>query len=245
MRAAVAAEYEVLFAHDNVRLITLAPEIEGNRSLLRYALEHGARVSLGHTDADYDQVLEAVELGADHMTHTFNAMRGIHHRQPGAAGAALSCAALFAELIADGVHVHPAVAGLLLQAKGADRAVLVTDAMRAAGLSDGVYELGVNAVNVSDGIARLADGTLAGSTLTLDRAVRNVVSWTGLSFAAAVTMASATPALSIGLNDAGVLRPGAWADLVLWDEQLNVHTTIVQGRVVYRCRGMRLIFRYA
>lgn len=233
IRPADAAEYEQLFAHGNVRLITLAPEIEANRSLLRYAREHAARVSIGHTDAVYGQVLEAVELGADHMTHTFNAMRGLHHREPGAAGAALTCADVFAELIADGVHVHPAVGGLLLRAKGVERAVLVTDAMRAAGLGDDVYELGGHAVTVAGGIARLADGTLAGSTLTLDRAVRNAQRWGDLSFGAAVAIASTTPARSIGLQDVGVLRPGAWADLVLWDEHLRVRMTIVQGRVVY------------
>jgi len=235
IRPAAAAEYQQLFAFGNVRLITLAPEIEANQQLLRYARDNGARVSLGHTDADYEQVLAAVELGADHMTHTFNAMRGIHHRQPGGAGAALTNPALFAELIADGVHVHPAVAGLLLHAKGAARAVLITDAMRAAGLSDGAYELGGQPVNVSQGIARLADGTLAGSTLTLDRAVRNVVSWSGVSVADAIAMASSTPARSVGLeSEAGELRPGRWADLVLWDQRLNVRLTMVQGRVVYK-----------
>lgn len=235
IRPADPIEYATLFAHGNVRLITLAPEIEANRMLLLWARERGARVSIGHTDADYDAAIEALRLGADHVTHTFNAMRSLHHRRPGVVGAALSTPAFFAELIADGVHVHPVVAGLLLRAKGAGSTVLVTDAMRATGLSDGAYELGGQPVNVVDGVARLADGTLAGSTLTLDRAVRNVVRWTGLSFGDAVAMASATPARSIGLaGETGRLRPGAWADLVLWDNQLNVRLTMVQGRVVFR-----------
>lgn len=236
IRPAAAAEYEELFRHGNVRLISLAPEVAENRALIGYARARGAAVAVGHSDAGYDQVLEAVELGVTQACHIFNGMVGLHHREPGTAGAALTCDAIYAQAIVDFIHLHPAIVKLLVRAKGVARTVLITDAMRAAGLPDGEYELGGQPVTVADGAARLVrGGNLAGSTLTLDRALRNAISAADLPLAEALPMATSVPAESIMLAGAvGTLAPGAYADVVLLDDALEVQMTMVQGDVVYR-----------
>ena len=236
IRPAEREEYEQCFAHDNIRLITLAPEIAANQALIGFARSRGAAVAFGHTAASYDEVLAAVELGAAQACHTFNAMIGVHHREPGTAGAALTCDQIYAQAIVDFVHLHPAVVKLLLRAKGVRRTVLITDAMRAAGLPDGAYSLGGQPVTVRNGEARLTEGNnLAGSTLTMDQGLRNVIAATGLSLAAALPVATTTPAESIMLeNTVGALRPGYLADLVLLDAALNVRLTMVKGRIVFQ-----------
>jgi N-acetylglucosamine-6-phosphate deacetylase len=162
-------------------------------------------------------------------------MSGLHHRRPGAVGAVLTCHQLYAEIIADFVHTHPAIVDLVVRAKGVARTVLISDAMRAAGLPDGQYTLGSHVVTVRDGACRLADGTLAGSRLTLDQALRNVMHATGLTLAEALPMATSVPAEAIGLADTiGALTPGYRADVVLLDGQHRVTSTLVGGRVVYR-----------
>jgi N-acetylglucosamine-6-phosphate deacetylase len=235
IRPADPEEYGRWLASGVVRLLTLAPEVPENRALIPYALQHGAVVSIGHSAATFDEALAAVRLGANHVTHTFNAMTGLHHREPGVVGAALACDEVFAELIADTVHVHPAAMTVLVRAKGPERTVLVTDAMAATGLGDGDYPLGAQVVCVRAGVARTAGGSLAGSLLTMDQAVRNLVQVVGCPLAQAVEMASLTPARSIGVADRkGSLEPGKDADLTLLDEGLHVVMTMVRGQVVYR-----------
>jgi N-acetylglucosamine-6-phosphate deacetylase len=216
-----------------IKVVTLAPELPGAEELIERVLEIGAIPSLGHSDATYEQALAALKKGVRLFTHTFNAMREFHHRAPGAVGAALTSEAMV-ELIADGIHVHPGAMKLLYLAKGVDRICLVTDAISAAGLADGEYRLGGLQVFVEGGIARLADGTLAGSTLTMDRAVKNFMEFTGCSLPEAVRCATLNPARLLGIDDRkGSLEVGKDADIVIFDEDLTVHYTIISGEVVY------------
>lgn len=213
--------------------VTLAPEAVGAAACIRYLARRGAVVSAGHTDCTYEQMRQAAAAGLSHVTHLFNAMRGLHHREPGPIGAALTLPGLTAEVIADGVHVHPAALALAAAA-GASRLVLVTDAMRAAGLGDGEYRLGEHTALVRNGAARLADGTLAGSVLTMERAVRNMVRLAGVDLPTAVAMASLHPARIHRLDDRkGSLAAGKDADLLLLDRDLNVQATIIAGEMVY------------
>ena len=227
-------EYAAWLESAAVRLITLAPELPGALELIERATRQGVHTSAGHTEATYEQIRAAVERGLRHATHTFNAMSALHHRQPGAVGAVLTDDRVYAELIADGVHVHPAVVNLVVRAKGIDRVTLVTDAMRATGLSDGAYDLGGQTIEVRHGVARTAAGALAGSTLTLNAAVRNVQRAGQLTPNQALAMATRVPAEALGLaGRKGVLRPGADADLVLVDAEWKVHAAIVRGVVAF------------
>ena len=219
---------------DRVRMITMAPERDGSEAFIRAAAGRGLVVSIGHTSATAEQTHQAADWGATHVTHTFNAQTPLHHREPGVPGAALTDDRLFAEMICDGIHLHPDVIRLMVRAKGASRAVMITDAMEAAGMPDGQYTLGANQVFVKDGEARLAQGNLAGSTLTMDRAVRNMAGPAGAGLARALRMATRNPADSLGLSSMGRVAVGAAADLVLLDPDLQVERTLVQGRTVYR-----------
>ena len=214
-----------------LRLMTLAPERPGALVRLRRLVEAGVVVSLGHTDATYDEMLDGTDAGATLATHLFNAMSPFHHRAPGAAGAALIDERLTVSLIADGVHAHPAALNLVLRAKGAERIVLVTDAVAAAGAPAGSYNLG-GAPIVSDGeSARRGDGTLAGSTLTMDRAVRGMVALGGARLEEALAMATSVPAALLGFADRGRLQVGRRADLALWTEELQLVSTMIGGVV--------------
>ncbi|MEA2142046.1 MAG: N-acetylglucosamine-6-phosphate deacetylase, partial [Solirubrobacteraceae bacterium] len=219
----------------DVRMIVVAPELPGALGLIAAAAEAGVVVSLGHTTATHDEARAGIERGARSATHLFNAMAPLHHREPGAAGAALASAQVTVELIADGVHVHPAILRIVHAAKGAARVSLVTDATQAAGLPDGDYRLGDQAVTMRDGQVRLAGrDTLAGSTLTMEAAVRTCVD-AGIPLADAVAMASATPAALIGLGtEAGRIAPGLAADLVALDERLAVLGTMRAGTWLFR-----------
>jgi N-acetylglucosamine-6-phosphate deacetylase len=216
-----------------IKVVTLAPELPGARELISTVIEIGAIPALGHSDATYEQALTAVKQGVRLFTHLFNAMSPFHHRAPGAVGAALDSDA-YLGLICDGVHVHPAAVRLVARVKGYDRICLVTDAISAAGLSDGDYSLGSLPVTVRAGVARLPDGTLAGSTLTMDRAVKNFKEFTGCSLPEAVRCATLNPARLLGIDDRkGSLEVGKDADLVIFDEDLTVHYVILGGQVVY------------
>jgi N-acetylglucosamine-6-phosphate deacetylase len=218
-----------------VRTIVIAPELPGALDLIAAAASTGVLVALGHTDATYAEALAGIENGARVVTHLFNAMRPFHHREPGVIGAALADERVTTELIADGVHVHPAALALAHAAKGARGVALVTDAMQAAGLPDGDYALGARAIVVAGGEARTAAGALAGSMLTMDRAVRVAVEEAGIPLMDALTMASATPAALLGLGDsAGRIAPGARADLVVLDAQLHAIGTMVGGQWAFR-----------
>jgi N-acetylglucosamine-6-phosphate deacetylase len=235
------AEFHQLADAGPVRMITLAPEVSGAHDLIRAARARGITVVLGHTNATYVECQQAVALGVSQATHTYNAMRGLHHREPGTLGAVLSDDCLFAQLIADNIHVHPAAMQILARCKGVERTLLITDAIRAAGLPPGEYELGGQPVTVQNGECRLADGTLAGSILTMERALVNFLAVTGLSLAAAWPVTSRTPAQSLGLaGEIGSLTPGARADLVLLDDRFEVVATVAGGEVVYLREGARL-----
>lgn len=239
LRAPDPQEYE-RWLIDVIRLVTLAPELPGALDMIAAGVRRGIRFSVGHSKAGYDQVVEAANRGLSHATHTFNGMVGLHHREPGTVGAILVDERIYAEVIADGVHLHPAVVKLLVRAKGPDRTILVTDAIRATGLEDGEYDLGGHMVRVHEGIARTARGGLAGSTLTLNAAVRNVIQFTGIPIPEALAMATTTPAAMLGLaGRKGVLQKGADADLVLVDPSWNVWATMINGLLVYDRRKAR------
>lgn len=218
---------------DKLRLITLAPEVPGNEKAISWLREQGITVSIGHSDATYDQAVQAFAQGVTHATHTYNGMKGLHHREPGVVGAVLATPEVKAELIADLVHVHPGAIKVLLQNKGVEQIVLITDAVQATGLPDGEYVLGDQRIFVKEGAARLAEGNLAGSTLTLMRAVQNMVEVIGVPLVDAFRMASLNPAQSVGLENKGWIREGNQADFVLIDPDFTVQKTIIGGRVVY------------
>ena len=216
-----------------IKIVTLAPERPGAEKLIARIREIGAIPSLGHSDATYDEAIAAIERGIGLFTHTFNAMREFHHRAPGAVGAAL-VSAVMTELIADGIHVHPGAMRLLYKAKGPDRICLITDAISAAGLADGEYSLGGLQVFVRDATARLADGTIAGSTLTMDKAVKNFMDASGCPLPEAVRCATLNPARLLGIDERkGSIAVGKDADLVIFDEDFTVHYTIISGEVAY------------
>ena len=215
-----------------VKLITLAPEVEGSLELIRFARSRGVVVSLGHSNATLEETMAAVDLGAGNATHLFNAMRSFSHRDPGILGAVLTTPRIRAELIADGVHVSPAAVDLCLRCKGAGRILLISDAVSATGMPEGQYRLADMEITLSEGVCRTPDGTLAGSILTQDQALRNMVRWSGLPVHTVLGMLTRNPAQSLGIaSGKGTLAPGHDADMVLLDQDLRVHTTIVQGEV--------------
>lgn len=220
-----------------IKMLTLAPEMDGAISLIERARYEVPIVALGHSQADYETAATALGAGANFGTHIFNAMPALHHRRPGLVGALLEDARASVGVIADGIHLHPAVVGLVYRCKGADQVVLVSDSMSAAGMPDGNYRLGNLEVQVRDGICRLEDGRLAGSTLTLDGAVRNLSKWYGQTFGFDLhsILASATkmPARLLGQSGKGRIEVGADADLVLLNKQLEVTRTWVGGQCVY------------
>jgi N-acetylglucosamine-6-phosphate deacetylase len=214
-----------------VRMVTLAPELPGGLDAVGRLAQAGVVVALGHTDATYEQTREALRRGARAGTHLFNAMRPAHHREPGPVVALLESDAV-GELIADGVHLHPAVLAASTRALGADRTILVTDAVAAAGMPDGTYSFGDRAVTVADGVARRADGTIAGSTATLADGLRFAVTVAGIPLRAAVAAATSVPAALFGLDGVGHLRPGARADVTLLSADLRPVGVLFRGQWV-------------
>lgn len=213
-----------------IRMVTIAPELPGALDAIRRLVDRGVVAAIGHTDASYEQVLRGVAAGATVGTHLCNGMPPMHHREPGPVVALLDSPPVVCELVADGVHLHDGTLRFAAHAAGADRCALVTDAMDAAGMPDGDYELGGQAVTVAGRVARLArNGSIAGSTLTMDAALRRAVG-AGVDLPAAVAMASATPARALGLNDRGVLAVGLRADLVVLDAELRVKRVMRAGR---------------
>ena len=217
-------------AGGRIRMITIAPELPGAIPAIQQIVSAEVIAAIGHTDADFETAMAGIDAGATVATHLSNAMRPLHHREPGALGALLEDPRVFIELIADGVHLHPATIRLFRNHAGNDRSVLITDAMGAAGSPDGRYLLGDLEVEVAGGVARLVEGgAIAGSTLTLDAALRFVVSEVGLGIEDAIGMLTANPARALGLPDRGVISPGKRADLVVLDSELEVEAVMVAG----------------
>ena len=238
-RSIVAPDIELLrrlidTSRGTLRVITVAPELPGALDLIAAARGAGVVVSIGHTDATYEEALRGIEAGASLATHVFNAMRPLAQRDPGVIGALLEHDDVIVDAIADGVHVHPAVLSLVARAKGAGGLALVTDAMPAAGGSTEPARLYGREIVVRDGACYTPEGVLAGSALTMNLAVRNMRRLAGVPLLDAVRMATATPARVLGMeHEIGVLAPGARADIVVCDDDLNVWKTLVGGRLAY------------
>ena len=235
MRDPEGAEIDAVLAAggEAIRMVTLAPELQGSEWAIRRFLDAGVVVAVGHTDATYEQARHAITLGATVGTHLFNAMPALHHREPGPALALLEDPRVTVEIIADGVHLHPAVVRSVIEAVGPGRVALVTDAVAAAGSGDGSFLLGTVPIDVVSGVARVrGTSTIAGSTATMDQLFRTVAGL-GLNadagLAAAVQMTSATPALALGLDQVGSLRPGYDANLVVLDDDLQTKAVMVRG----------------
>jgi N-acetylglucosamine-6-phosphate deacetylase len=205
-----------------VRMMTIAPELPGALEAIRFLVAHGVVAAIGHTDATYEQTLAGIAAGASVGTHVFNGMRPPHQREPGPVFALLGAESVTCEFIADGVHLHDGTLAFAMTVTGAPRAALITDAMSASGMPDGAYELGGQDVTVSSGVARLTDGgSIAGSTLTMDSALRRAVH-AGATVVDAARMAATTPAAAIGRHDVGAVEAGRRADLVVLDDDLRV-----------------------
>lgn len=219
----------------HLSLITLAPELPDAPAMIRRLLDDGVTVSMGHTDATYEQATEAIQLGVTHTTHCFNAMPPLLHRAPGPIAAVAESSRVYGELIADGVHVEPPAMYALVRMLGAQRVIVVTDAQAAAGLpDDAAFEFAGQIAHVCCGAARLADGSLTGSILTMDQALRNMLKWTPVTLQEAVGMFTLNPARSIKVDGRkGLLRRGYDADLLLFDSSLTLQATICCGTVSY------------
>ncbi|MEI2729562.1 MAG: N-acetylglucosamine-6-phosphate deacetylase [Candidatus Nanopelagicales bacterium] len=236
LRAPEASEVGELLAvgGGRIKMVTIAPELPGAIPAIHQIVRAGAVAAVGHTDADYEMAQVAIEEGATVATHLSNAMRPLHHRDPGAIGALMEDPRVTVELIADGIHVHPAVLRLVRNEAGNGRIALITDAMGAAGAPDGRYLLGELEVDVVDGVARLVEGgAIAGSTLTLDWALRYIVLQGGIPLEQAIEMLSTNPARTMGLDDRGSIAPGMRADLVVLGPGLEVEAVMVLGDWVH------------
>lgn len=233
MAAADDDLFDALAVSDGLKLMTLAPELPGALERIRRLRARGILVSLGHTDGAYEEIVAGIDAGATMLTHLYNAMSPFEHRAPGAVGGGLVDDRVTVGLIVDGIHCHTASVRMAVRVKGPERIALVSDMMPAAGMPPGRYELGGQAVMVDETAARLVDGTLAGSIVTLDQAIRNTVRWTDATPAEAILMASEVPARLLGLTDAGRIASRCRADLVVFDDGLNVEATIIGGEVAF------------
>jgi N-acetylglucosamine-6-phosphate deacetylase len=220
---------------DIIKIITMAPEEDFEFNFIKEVKNNSdIALSIGHTNSDYETAMESFRAGISHAAHTFNAMTPLHHRNPGVVGAVLNSNVSF-ELIADTIHVHPAIFQIMLNAKGKDKMILITDSMRAGCMKNGDWELGGQKVIVADNSARLTDGTLAGSILTLNKAVFNILKYTNLEIYEAVALASLNPAKLINVdNIKGSIKIGKDADLIIFDEELKVELSISEGKIIYR-----------
>ncbi len=222
--------------YDVIRLLAIAPEYDENLWLIEECVRRGITVSAAHTDATYEDIVRAVELGLSQSTHTYNAMTGLHHRQPGTLGAAMALPEISCELISDNIHVHPVSQQILFMVKGAEKIILITDAVRGAGMPEGtVYEQDGRKITVRDGAIYLPDGTLAGSGLTMDRALHNLMQNSHQPLEALWKTSSLNAARNLYIaHRKGSLEIGKDADVILVDDSITVDLTIAEGRVVYR-----------
>lgn len=223
-------------SNNTIRIVTLAPELPDADDVIQYLHKNNVVIGLGHTNASFEVTQRAIHAGCTHATHLFNAMSGLHQRAPGAVGALLLSRHVNAELIVDGIHLHPAIVELTYRLKGRDSLVLVTDAMRAKCLGDGDYELGGLQVSVKEGSATLADGTLAGSVLTMPQAIKNMLTYSHCLLNDAIAMATYNPLRILGMSaHKGSVNVGKDADLVVLDAGFNVLLTLRAGHVIYNC----------
>jgi len=221
-------------SRNHLTVVSIAPEMGNSLNSIRYLKEKGIKVAMGHTNSTYDIAKKAIDSGASIATHLYNGMRSFSHREPGIIGASLTDERVRCEIIADMIHIHKAAIKLAIDIKGYDSIVLISDAMMAAGKSDGEYTLGGQDVTVKEGKAMLKDGTIAGSTLTLDKAVYNLVNHLGIKLNDAVRMATLSSAKAIGIDDKkGSIEIGKDADMIIFDDKLNILNTIVNGEVCY------------
>lgn len=211
-----------------IKMVTIAPELPGALELIDFIIEQGAVAAIAHSNASYEQAKYAFSHGADHITHCFNAMPSIHHRAPGLVAAALEADDISLQLIVDGTHVHPGIVRLVHKIKGPGKVVLTTDALQAMGVGDGEYLFGGHHVTVASGIARLSDGTLASSTVSMNKSLQLTTEF-GIPLEDAITMATSTPASILGMNDIGEIKAGYTADLVLLNEDFDVLATWIDG----------------
>jgi N-acetylglucosamine-6-phosphate deacetylase len=234
IRNPVDEEYHQWFDSGLVKLITCAPEIPGGMEFIKEAVSEDIRISIGHSGANYEQVIEAANNGASQATHLFNGMQALHHREPGTVGGLLEDDRITTQIICDGEHLHPAIIKIVIKAKSVSKVILITDSIRGAGLADGYFDHKGQKFTVRNGIARTPEGGLSGSTLTMDTAVRNVMLFTGKSIEQIIPMVTTTPAVNMGIsNKKGFLKAGYDADLVLLNNHFLVEKTIVNGRMVF------------
>lgn len=227
-------------AGGHLRLMTIAPELPGAAPAIRRLVEAGVTVSIGHSDATYEQTLEAIQLGITHTTHCCNAMRPLFHRDPGPLGAIATAPQVRGELIADGVHVHPAMAAIVARILGPDRTIIITDALAGAGMDDATFDFAGQPAHVERGAARLADGTITGSVLTMDQALRNTLRMTQFSLPEAVGMLTLNPAAAIHADTRkGRLRAGYDADLLIFSDDLTLQATFCRGQLAYATEPWR------
>ncbi|TYS67801.1 N-acetylglucosamine-6-phosphate deacetylase [Sutcliffiella horikoshii] len=220
---------------NHIKVVTMAPEQPNGIEFVHHLTENKIITSIGHSDAVYHEMLDAMEAGAEHVTHFYNGMRGSHHREPGVVGAGLAHEELLIEMIADGIHVHPAVVKATYLAKGPDRILLITDSMRAKWLEDGEYELGGQKVAVANNTALLENGTLAGSVLKMNEGLRNMKKFSGCTLEEAVRMASTNPAKRLNVWERkGSIEVGKDADIVIMNQNFEVKMTFCNGQLVYK-----------
>jgi N-acetylglucosamine-6-phosphate deacetylase len=225
---------------DVIKLITLAPEEDDNFDFIKEIVEKtNIILSIGHSNAEYEETMDAIKCGISHATHTFNAMTPLNHRKPGIVGAIFN-SDIYCELIADGIHVHPAIFNILKKVKGTNKIILITDSMRAGCLRDGVSELGGQKVIVENNSARLENGTLAGSILKLNEGIKNFMDNSDVDICEAISLVSINPARELGLDKVkGSLEAGKYADIVILDSNFNVQQTIVEGNTVFKLNEMK------
>lgn len=229
-------EYIVGPYSNNIKTVTIAPEVDGAVEFIKYIASLGINASCGHTNGKYDDLVCGIKAGISHATHLYNAMRGFHHREPGIVGGIFDTG-ITTEIIADGIHSHFAAVRCAYRLKGPDKLALITDAMMACDMKDGNYTLGGQKVYVKDGAARIAGGQLAGSTLTLDKAVKNVINNCAVNITDAVKMASSTPARILKIdNEKGYIKVGYDADIVIFDDNINIIKTFVSGIEKYNIK---------
>lgn len=218
-----------------IKLVTLAPEVSDNIGFVKHLSSTGVVPSIGHSDATFAEVHEAVQAGARHVTHLYNGMNSLHHREPGVVGGAFLHPELYAEMIVDGIHICPESVDIAYRMKGSERIILITDAMRAKCLKNGIYDLGGQAVNVKDGKATLENGTLAGSVLKMDSALRNMMAFTHSTLQDVIQMGSVNPAVQLGVFDRkGSIKQGKDADFIVLNEANEVVLTVCRGQIAYQ-----------